>query len=477
MTIAALRFDPLEIARAGLRPRAGQPARVVIVGAGMAGLVAAHELLRAGHDPVLIEARARVGGRVETLRAPFSDGLYAEAGAMRIPGTHALTLGYIEKFGLRTRPFHADSPNAYCHLSGQRHLLSAVKDDLDCLGHDLAPDEQGKTIDQLWEATIQPIRERLRREGEAAWASIIEEHGEFSTRAFLRRHGWSADAVELFGLLHNEETRIHASVIEYLREDLHQVYHDLVQIEGGMDRLPKAFLPDLLHRIRFGARLVALEQEPESVRARYQTAGGRHTVEGDYVIVTVPFSVLRHVEIAPALPRRKQRVIRQLAYDAASKIFFQCRSRFWEEAGIQGGSTITDLPVRTIYYPEHGQETGRGVLLASYTFAQDAQRWGSLSPDDRVHQALENVAQIHPEITDEFEVGASKIWHDDEYACGAFALFYPGQEQELHAAITEPAGRVHFAGEHTSLTHGWIQGAIESGLRAAFEIHEAARRT
>ena len=97
--------DDLALIRDGL-PRADRPQRVVIVGAGMAGLVAAHELLRAGHDPVLLEGQARVGGRVYTLREPFSDGLYAEAGAMRIPRSHLLTLAYCEQFRPAPRAIH-----------------------------------------------------------------------------------------------------------------------------------------------------------------------------------------------------------------------------------------------------------------------------------------------------------------------------------------------------------------------------------
>jgi monoamine oxidase len=87
-------------------------------------------------------------------------------------------------------------------------------------------------------------------------------------------------------------------------------------------------------------------------------------------------------------------------------------------------------------------------------------------------QAVEDVARIHPQAADEFEVGASKMWHDDEFAGGAFALFDPGQQSLLYAAIVSPEGRIHFAGEHASLSHAWIQGAIESGVRAASEIHE-----
>lgn len=93
--------------------------------------------------------------------------------------------------------------------------------------------------------------------------------------------------------------------------------------------------------------------------------------------------------------------------------------------------------------------------------------------EDRITQALEDVAKIHPQVTDAFELGASKMWHDDEFAGGAFALFDPGQQTLLHEHIIAPEGRIHFAGEHASLTHAWIQGAIESGLRAAYEVHHA----
>jgi monoamine oxidase len=126
-----------------------------------------------------------------------------------------------------------------------------------------------------------------------------------------------------------------------------------------------------------------------------------------------------------------------------------------------------------LYYPDHGRETGRGVLLASYTWSEDAQRWGSLAPSDRIAQALENVALIHPQVTQEFEVGTSYMWHHDQFAGGAFALFDPGQQTRLYEAIAAPEGRIHFAGEHASLAHAWIQGAIESGLRAAWEIGSA----
>ena len=106
------------------------------------------------------------------------------------------------------------------------------------------------------------------------------------------------------------------------------------------------------------------------------------------------------------------------------------------------------------------------MLLASYTWAQDALRWGSMNEEDRVEQALEDVAKIHPEIVEEFEVGASHAWYSDPYAGGAFALFEPEQQTLLQDHIVAPEGRIHFAGEHCSLYHAWIQGReVDPGER------------
>ena len=413
--------------------------KIIIVGAGLAGLAAGFELKRAGHTPIILEAQQRVGGRVYTLRDPFTEGLYAEVGAMRIPRAHTLSMEYVEKFGLKTNDFTMDNPNAYYYMGGNKVRASEATADPSLLGFDVSENERGKTAGQMYMNVIQPLIDNLEKNGDSAWADIVAQYDQYSTREFLEVNGWSEGMIEMFGLLANQESVMNSSFLELFREDSGNYYTNMVEIEGGTDRLPHAFLPELKDNIRFGAKMIAMDQSPDDVTIHYQTSAGKFSETGDYAIITVPFPVLRHVEVLKPFTRAKQRAIRQLHYDASAKILFQCKRRFWEEDdGIFGGGTLTDLPIRNVYYPNHGRETGRGIILASYTWSEDAQRWGSLKPDDRIIQALDDVAEIHPQIIKEFEVGTSWMWHDDEFAGGAFALFDPGQQTLLHEEIVKP---------------------------------------
>jgi monoamine oxidase len=459
----------------GLGPRTGEPKRVIIIGAGIAGLVAAYELDRAGHEPVVLEANQRVGGRVYTLRS-FAPGLYGEAGAMRIPRVHDLTLGYCEAFGLELRPFIMGNPKALVHVAGERMTAEQAEGDPARLSFDLSEAERGRSFGGMWDDAVADLRALLDADHDAGWEQILREYDQYSLREFLESRGWSEGAIEMYGVMNFVESDLDNSVIEEFRESLGRNFEDMQEIVGGMDLLPAAFYAPIQERVRFGAEVLGISQEPDGVAVTYRTLAGRFTERGDYAICTLPFSVLRHVEISPRFSREKQRAIRQLNYSESTKILFQVRHRFWEtEDGIVGGTTATDLPIRRMVYPSHPPADGgdRAVLLASYTWSQDATRWAAMDPETRLEQALDDVAQIHPSVREAFEGGASHAWSTDPFAAGAFALFAPGQQTQLQADIVQPEGRVHFAGEHCSLHHAWIQGALESGIRAARDIHQA----
>jgi monoamine oxidase len=463
--------DVLAVPQAGLEQRSGERKRVLIIGGGIAGLVAAYELRRQGHEPTVLEAQNRVGGRVFTLRT-FAPGLYAEAGAMRIPRAHDLTLEYCRLFGLDLRPFVMGNPKGLVYVGGVRMTAADAHAQPDRLPYQLADSERGKSADQLWEDAIGDIRQMVESAGQEAWAEIVRRYDEYSLYEFLKVRGLSEEAIEYYAVMNFVEADMHNAVVEILREDLGGAYVDMSTIVGGMDRLPNAFYAELQDVVRFGVEVRAIEQDGDGVTLRCRVGNDRVSFNGDYAICTLPFSVLRSVEHRFA--HDKERAIRQLNYHASTKILFQVRRRFWEdEDGIEGGATVTDLPIRRLNYPPPDPTTTRGVLLASYTWGQDALQWGAMGDDERIDEALEDVEQIHPSIRREFELGASHAWYGDRYARGAFAMFAPEQQTNLQADIVRPEGRVFFAGEHCSLYHAWIQGALESGIRAAREINEA----
>jgi monoamine oxidase len=458
--------------REGLEARPQPPKRVLIIGGGMAGLVAAFELKRQGHQPIVLEAQNRVGGRIYTLRS-FAPGLYAEAGAMRIPRVHDLTLEYCRLFDLPLRPFMMSNPKGLVHVGGVRMTAAEASEHPENLPFELAAKEHGRSADAMWEEAVAEIREMIDRAGDEAWEEIVRRYDEYSLYEFLKLRGFSEGAIEYYAVMNFLEADMHNAVVEILREDLGGAYVDMQEIVGGMDQLPAAFYGELQDAVRFGVEVRAIEQDAESVTLRCRVGPDSFSITGDYAICTLPFSVLRHVE--HRFSREKDRAIRQLNYHASTKIVFQVRNRFWEqEDGILGGATATDLPIRRMNYPTPDPTTTRGVLLASYTWGQDALQWGAMDEETRIEEALDDVERIHPRIRKEFEVGASHAWYGDRWARGAFAMFAPEQQTNLQAAIVKPEGRVYFAGEHCSLYHAWIQGALESGIRAAREIHELA---
>ena len=465
--------DLLSIVQSGLQPRAINPRKIIVIGAGMAGLVAGYELKRAGHDVKILEARERVGGRILTLREPFSDGLYAEAGAMRLPSTHKFVQAYIQKLGLQTSEFTKANPNSFFYINGHKHFRSEVEHDPASLGFDFAGPNGDQTVIQLWGDLIQHTAERLEADAEY-WDELRSRYGDYSFYNFLRSQQWSTDAISALALIEGLETVFDTSFLHILQLELQWLGADMTQIVGGMDRLPMAFLPELENRIQFGAEMVALDYTADSVTIHYRSHAGLDLVTGDFAIVTMPYSVLRFVDVLKPFSPGKQMVLRQLHYVNAMKVFLQCRRRFWEEdEGLFGGSTITDLPIRQIQYPDHNRETKQGVLMGSYTYGEEANRWTSRSPEDRVTQTLKYVAMIHPQVTREYEKGVFKVWSEDKFSGGAFAVFEPGEEARLSTHIVTPEGPIHFAGEHTSFKkRTWIEGAVESGLRAAQEVHE-----
>jgi monoamine oxidase len=187
----------------------------------------------------------------------------------------------------------------------------------------------------------------------------------------------------------------------------------------------------------------------------------------------VPFTVQRDIEVSPPFSVEKQRAIEQLPYLSAAKIFLQSKQRFWIARGLSGFGT-TDLPIGQVWDSTYKQPGSRGVLQA-FPISLHSRRVTQMTEPERISYALEQVEMMYPGMRAHFEGGVTKCWDEDRWARGATAFYKPGQFTSLLPHVARPEGRIHFAGEHTSVwIDGWMQGALESGNRVAAEVHSAA---
>ena len=451
-------------------PRRDQPKKILIVGAGLAGLVAAYELVRAGHNVTLLEAQTRAGGRVLTLRSPFGEGLYADAGATRIPDNHDWTLRYAELFGLPLEPFQPVDLSTVYHLRGRRQV-AAPGANVDW-PYPITATEKATGVTVL----IRQIVDRATQEhGDptlSGWPSpSLRSYDELSFDDFLRTRGISPGGIELHRALSGGYDYSAVSALWVIRNRFwRQKTQRYSKITGGNDRLPEAFATRLAERIRYGTHVMSIEQDDRQVRANYLQGGIRHSVTADRLICTVPLPVLRDISI-PSLSPAKRRAIREVPYFNCTKVFLQMRKPFWVDQRLSGFA-LSDLPVQEVWNLAHGERSSRGLLLA-YMVGANALRMARKPEVERVRTTLAGMEAVFPGARDHYEGAATKSWDDDPWARGANAYYKPGQMTTLAPIVGVPEGRIHYAGEHTSPWNNWMQGALESGHRAAMEVHAA----
>jgi len=450
--------------QAVLAQSANPSKRILILGAGMSGLAAGLRLKELGHDVVILEARSRPGGRVYTVREPFSDGLYAEAGAGRIPPTHTLTLEYVKKFQLELDPFYPEKDAKVFLWRGQRSVVPFGKDPVTSdFKSNLNESERKVGFGGLDQFYLGPVRDEFRAFPFDSWPyPKLAHYGRTSMRDLLRSRGASADAVEILCQGFEED-----SVTDYVHDSLSHDVPNLWKIRGGNDLLPRAMAAQLRAQIRYGAEVVRIEQNSEQVKVVFKNGGAHHTVSGDALICTIPFSVLRNIEVHPAWSPKKNAAIRNLYMGPVVRTFVQTRTRFWEKQGLNGFATV-DRPME-IWSPTFNQPGQRGLMM-SYLYERMAHNYSAMPDDRQIAKTIDLFDQVHPGLKAEVESAATFSWSQEKYSRGAFAVTRPGDFEGINDIAGQPEGRIHFAGEHISKWPGWIQGAIESGLRASKEI-------
>ena len=488
-TGAAVSLTPLLQSQATGNPGNHQNRRVIVVGAGMSGLCTAFELEQRGYEVVILEASdSHLGGRVRTHH--FGGGQTGELGAMRIPAGHNLTRHYISAFGLSLRPFVQSNPDAYYYVQGQK---LRINDELSANGlYGLTGDDATKSAFDFWNQSVLAVLGSLTDDEKADLRRVVfqtermRQLDRVSLEEVLRQSDMSTDAIEFLASLWAYETSLQTGITTLLREELEEVWiHEFDEIVGGMEQLPKAFLKNLRAKPRLGAKVARIEQNASTgqVTAFYENRGAWERVEGDYLVCTVPLPVLQRIEFAPGLTPGKLRAARQVVYDSSTKVLARTSRRFWEtDDGIYGGGTYTDLPTGITYYPADNAtardplvSAGPGVLLASYTWGQPARRMAALPSAERHQLTLQQLSKVHPQLANSgtMDKVVSWSWDNNPHSAGAFCWWAPGQHEALYRDVIAREGRIFFAGEHASLTHTWIQGALESALRVVQEIVSA----
>ena len=453
MLISRRGFLQAAAGAAVLRVPSARVQTVLVIGAGMAGLSTAFELVAAGHDVTVLEARTRPGGRVQTMRDPFPDGLYADAGAMQVYDSHVRAQRYIQQFGLELDPIRPAAPGSFLTVMG-KPVESA--DSRAAYAKYVAP-----RLAAVHEADVQ--------------GALLARFGEYDRMTFAdygRSQGASPFEVATLntglplGLGDGGEQH---SALNLLREAAYrQLRKQSYTIRGGTDRLPKALAARLADRVQYGTPVVRIEQDATSARAIAAVRGATRTFSADRLVCALPFAVLRHISIAPSLSREKQSVIERLENTSVAKVFVVTHTRFWIGDGQSGGGASDDPPM-LVSERSINQPGTRGILEA-YLTGPAARRLCALPDAERLTGVIANLAKFFPKIGDQHEGGTAKCWDDDEWARGAYAWFRPGQMSEFLPHIARAEGRIHFAGDHTSPTPGWMEGALHSAERVVNEI-------
>lgn len=474
-------------------------ASVLVLGAGMAGLVAALELQRAGYKVTVLEYNQRAGGRAWTLRGgdeytelggfrqrcEFDPGLYINPGPWRIPFHHHAMLDYARRFNVPLEPFPQLNVNAYLHshaaFDGKPQRFRHVHADFQ--GH--VSELLGKAVDrgQLDHEVSAEDKEKLLL-ALRSYGILDKDYRYLKSPLTSNRRGFDKDPGG--GLDARETLSEPLALSQILQSDLwrmlgtsfrYEFTPSLLQPVGGMDRIAMALYREVAPLVQFNAKVVRIDQDERGVSVAHVDArhgGTPRTSRADWCVCTIPLSVLGQIELR--VGAAMSAAIQALPYEASVKVGLQFKRRFWEQDDrIYGGVTFTDLPIQTISYPaDRPNANGKGVLLGAYIWGTRAYEYSAMSPDERVRKAVEQGAQIHPQYPAEFENGISVAWHRVPFTHGCFAKWTEALREKHYDNLCALDGRIVLAGEHASRLPAWQEGAVLSALDAIGRLHQRA---
>jgi len=471
----------------------GRGKKVVILGAGLAGMVAAYELGKLGYTCEILEARSFAGGRCQTARrgfeltelggerqvCNFDEGQYINHAAWRIPFSHQSTLHYTRELGVPLELFNNDNDAAYIFreniegaLKGKRLRKMEIKADM--RGH----------VDELFAKAMQAGRldDRVSAEDKQLLLDYLVNEG-YLNKADLSYKGTEArgyktppgvaagvleDPLQFSELLHSKLGHIYRSANEYTQQKT------MLQAVGGMDRIAQAFARRVGDVIRLNTEIISLRNTRNgvTVQCKDTQTGAARTVQGDFCLCTIPLSVLAQMDTDFSAPFKDAM---KVAYTPTGKIGIQMKRRFWEEDDlIYGGHISTDTPGMTlISLPSWDWQGRKGTLLGYYNFGGQAARISALSPKERLEFALAGGEKIFPGVyRASAESSFSVAWHRVKYNVGGWANWSEDARRNGYPVLLKGEGRTLLAGEHLSYLNGWMAGAIESSWHQIEQLHK-----
>jgi monoamine oxidase len=471
---------------------------VLVLGAGLAGMLAAYELRRAGYSVRILEYQNRSGGRNFTLRGgdtltelggysqkvEFAAGNYINPGPWRIPYHHRAILHYCRAFGVALEPFIEVNHNAYLHDSGS---FGGVPQRY----RQVMGDFTGHTAELLAKAVNQgsldtPVSAAEKHDlllAMQGWGLLDKDFKYTDQMASLRRGFEKPPGAGPDGAPVPSQTLPRAAVMQsglwkYLSFNMiNEFQTTMFQPVGGMDMIGRAFGKQVNDIVTHNVRVTGIAPDESGVNVSYKDAADPGTpllARADYCVCTLPLPVLSQLDVKMSAPMLA--AIAAVPYASSVKVGLEFRRRFWEEdEQIYGGVSFTDLPISVLSYPSHGYfSSGPAVMLGGYMFGAPAYDFAGMTPQERVQAALAQGALLHPQYKEEFLSGVAVAWSRMPWTLGCCGTWAEETRRAHYKTLTTMEGRVVLAGEHASHVGCWQEGALLSALSAVQQLHQRA---